>query len=58
MGVWSHNDLEVQASTLLIAAIKTAVANAEPQLRLTVSEIAAQIVRDLELLALSAREHD
>jgi len=52
------NSVEVQAAVVLMEAIKTAVENAEPGLRSSVSYIAAQIIKDLELLTLSAREHD
>jgi hypothetical protein len=58
LGVWSDNDLELRAATFLIAEIKKAVENAEPDLQPMVGEIAAQIMRDLDSLAKTAREHD
>jgi hypothetical protein len=55
--MWSYNTPEAEAARYLIAEIKKAVENAEPNLRPMVSEIAAQIMRDLDTLALSTREH-
>jgi hypothetical protein len=57
MAVWSDSGIEREAATFLIAAIKKAVENAEPNLRPMVREIAAQIIKDLDTLALSTREH-
>ena len=55
--LWSYNTPEAEAARYLIAEIKKAVENAEPDLRPAVNEIAAQIMRDLDSLALSTREH-
>lgn len=56
--MWSYNTPEAEAARYLIAEIKKAVENAEPDSRPYVSAIAAQIMRDLDTLALSTREHD
>jgi hypothetical protein len=54
----SYNNLEVRASAYLIEAVKMAATNADSELWTTVRDIAAEIVKDLELVALSSREHD
>jgi BMFP domain-containing protein YqiC len=56
--MWIDNNLEAEAARYLIAEIKKAVENAEPDVQATVREIAAQIMRDLDTLALSTREHN
>ena len=58
MGVWSDSSIEWEAATYLIAEIKKAVENSPPNVQTMVRDIAAQIMRDLDTLAATAREHD